>query len=408
MRGVPTGVGRRVRRLALCASLLATGWVAAPALSADPYMPEAVDFDQRLPELSRMSAEAVARTADEHAGEGPETGFRSPVIRAPDRFDLVGLAGELRPLELRARETDGAWSDWIETGNGDPIYFGGAEEVQLRAHGWRPAGRLHYVNVSGTTSGASSALTSVRRAINSAFISAAAVLEAPASAATERPAIVTRSGWGATGEGGCAPRSAPEKGTVKAATVHHTVTAGRYSESEAPGIVLGICRYHRNANGWNDIGYNALVDRFGNIYAGRAGGLRKAIVGAHAQGFNAQTAGVAAIGTHTSTPITAAAKEGFVSFLAWKLSTHGLSATGKTTLTSAGGSASRYPSGQRVRLNRIFGHGRVGLTACPGEELERQLGKLRRAVQARMDGGGEPDPLPPIPPDDGSGGVTPR
>ena len=393
-------VRRRSRQLLILALALGAGWVATPALSTTPYIPAAVDFEQRLPDVARVDPDRDA--------------FRSGVIAAPERFDLVGLAGELRELELRARETDGEWTDWVETANGDPVYFGGADELELRTHGWRPSGRLHYVNVSGSTSTAESLLTDARQALNGAFISAAAAVEPDADAAPARPAIVKRSTWGATrGKGGCPPRAKPVLGEVKAAAIHHTVTATDYSEAEAPAIVLGICRYHRNGNGWNDIGYNALVDRFGNVYAGRAGGLQKAVVGAHAQGFNAQTSGVAAIGTHTSAPISPAAMEGFVSFLAWKLARHGLSASGTTVLTSAGGEASRYPSGRKVRINRIFGHGRVGLTACPGDSLDAQLGKIRRRTQARMDEDDgsvtpppEPAPPPPLPPP--GGGIIPK
>ena len=172
--------------------------------------------------------------------------------------------------------------------------------------------------------------------------------------------------------------------------------------------MLGICRFHRNGNGWNDIGYNALVDRFGNVYAGRAGGLRKAVVGAHAQGFNAQTTGVASIGTHTTVPITPAARAGIVDYLAWRLAVSGLRAKGKTTLTSAGGDLSRYAAGRRVRLNRIIGHRDVGLTACPGDSLELALQKIRRQVQARI--AGEGTTVPPTDPaaPAGDGGVNPR
>jgi hypothetical protein len=400
----------RPRHLAAAAIVAGCGYVAAPALSTKPYLPEPVDFEQRLPAVETVDQPPAARrTSHGHPGEGPVS-FRSPPIAAPERFDLAGLAGEMRPMELRAREPGGEWTGWVETGNGDPVYFGGAEELQLRTRGWRPSGTLHYVNVSGTTSEVGGLLSGVRRAINSAFISASATLAPAAEALPVRPPVVTRGAWGATrAAGGCKPRTRPSFGQVKAGVVHHTVTANNYSEAEAPSVVLGICRYHRNGNGWNDIGYNALVDRFGNVYAGRAGGLSKTAVGAHAQGFNAQTSGVAVLGTHTTLPVSPESKEALISYLAWKLAVHGRDARGRTAMVSAGGAASRYAAGQRVRTKKVIGHGALGLTACPGAALGAEIRSIRRLVQERIDAAGTAPPPTepaPIPPDDG--GVVPR
>jgi hypothetical protein len=189
------------------------------------------------------------------------------------------------------------------------------------------------------------------------------------------PAVVSRRDWGAAS---CKPRRAPDYGSVKAIHVHHTVSLNDYSAEEAPSIVLAICRYHRNSNGWNDIGYNALVDKFGTLYEGRAGGLGRAVVGAHAQGFNSQAAGIANIGDHSSLPQTPAALQAMARYIRWKLPLHGAPTGGPVTLVSAGGPSSRYPAGREVVSERVLGHRDTGRTACPGGALYAQLGELRR------------------------------
>ncbi len=360
-------------------------WVAAPALSTQRYLPEADDFEQPLPALSKVGG-GGATAATAKRAEGPVR-YRSPVIDAPARFDLAGVAGEMKPLEYRARPEGGEWSDWLETSSGDPVYFGGADQIQVRSRGARPRGRLHYVNVSGSETAAGRLLSGAREAINSAFISVASV--APAGAAPSEPDMVSRAAWGANRDkGGCKPRNRPAYGTVKAAIVHHTVSANDYTADEAPGIVLGICRFHRNGNGWSDMGYNFLVDRFGKIYVGRAGGPSKAVVGAQAQGYNAQTTGASSIGTHTKHPISADAMDAFVRLLSWKLALHGTHGSGKTKLVSAGGSLNRYPSGKRIHVRRISGHGRFDKTECPGRALKHQLKEVRRRTQKRIKGSG--------------------
>ena len=82
-----------------------------------------------------------------------------------------------------------------------------------------------------------------------------------------------------------------------------------YSRSEAAAIVKGIQLFHVRGNGWNDIGYNFLVDRFGTIYEGRFGGVDRNVIGAHALGFNTGSVGIALLGTYEDAAPSAAAQD---------------------------------------------------------------------------------------------------
>lgn len=160
----------------------------------------------------------------------------------------------------------------------------------------------------------------------------------------------------------------------RAVTIHHTAGASSYSKSQVPGILRGILSFHTQSRGWCDVGYNMLVDRFGTIYEGRAGGVDRAIVGAHAGGFNTSAFGVAVMGTYSSaTPWNALGAIDRI--IGWQAALWGYDPTTKVTMTSGG--STRYPSGRKVSLNRVFGHRDVSTTDCPGNGLYSQLSRFR-------------------------------
>ena len=153
-----------------------------------------------------------------------------------------------------------------------------------------------------------------------------------------------------------------------------------YSPSESAALIRSDYLYHVRTRGWNDIGYNFLVDRYGRVFEGRYGGVTRAVLGAHAGGFNTNSTGVALLGTFTSARPTAPMLAALHRLLAWKLDLTHVDPRGHTVLRSAGGANTRYPAGRRVVVNTILGHRSTSYTTCPGNPTIARLGSIRRAV----------------------------
>ncbi|MEW1616432.1 MULTISPECIES: N-acetylmuramoyl-L-alanine amidase [unclassified Streptomyces] len=196
-----------------------------------------------------------------------------------------------------------------------------------------------------------------------------------------RPRIVTRKGWGADER--LREKNFAYTRSVKAAFVHHSATGNNYTCKQAPSVLRGIYRYHVKSSGWRDFGYNFAVDKCGNIYEGRAGGVSKAVLGAHTLGFNTNTMGIAVLGSYASTNPPAAAVTAVSKLTAWKLGLFGGNPKGKVTLVSGG--SNKYKQGVRVKMNVISGHRDGFATECPGARLYKKLGKARTS-SAKLQG----------------------
>ncbi len=197
-------------------------------------------------------------------------------------------------------------------------------------------------------------------------------------AAAGQPAIVPRQAWGADEEiVRAAPIIAP---TLRLAVVHHTAGTNTYTRAQAAAIVRGIEVYHVQGNGWNDIGYNFLVDRFGTVYEGRGGGIDRNVIGAHAQGFNSGTVGVALVGNYSAAIPPKAQRDALVRLLAWRLDVAHIDPLSTVVYTSGGNA--KFRSGKLVTLRAVSGHRDTGPSECPGSRAYALLPALTKRVAA--------------------------
>ncbi|MFI1992134.1 N-acetylmuramoyl-L-alanine amidase [Actinoplanes sp. NPDC020271] len=316
------------------------------------------------------------------------------------RFSLVGVTwddphavADAR-IEVRTRPVGSrTWTSWqrLETdapdesggvdggstrGASDPLWVGPSNGVRARvvtAAGVRalPAGmRVDLINpdvVGEPRTGMVEAALQRPRRVNGVAIPARPI-----------PRLMTRAAWGANES---IVKEAPTyTGPVQVFFVHHTATGNDYSCASSTSVVRGIEAYQVKSKGWNDIGYNFLVDKCGTIFEGRRGGVDRNVLGAHTLGFNTGASAVAVIGDFRTAAVSAATQLSVAQLAAYKLGAAGNAPYSRVALTSGGGP--KFTAGRRVVLNRISGHRDAGLTECPGNLLYRRLTAIRQLAGA--------------------------
>ncbi|MFG3100422.1 FG-GAP-like repeat-containing protein [Streptomyces sp. NPDC048182] len=200
---------------------------------------------------------------------------------------------------------------------------------------------------------------------------------APRPSTVVKPPIITQAQWGASTDYDGTPGYGT---TIKAAVIHHTGTDGdnTLSCSESRARLRSIQQEHF-ARGYYDIGYNFLVDRCGQIFEGRSGGMDLPVVGAHDIGFNTDTVGISYLGNFETAKPSRAALDAIARVVAWKFGMYGIDPTGKVTMVSGspkGQDGNLVDKGQSITLPRVFGHRDTNATACPGKNLYPKLSRI--------------------------------
>ena len=187
------------------------------------------------------------------------------------------------------------------------------------------------------------------------------------------PDYIGRSNWGSTFNLNADIFTPPAAyTTVTHLIVHHS--AGTNTSNNWKGVVASIFDAHVHTNGWQDIGYNWLIDPNGVLYEGRGGGDN--VRGAHMCGYNNNTLGVCLLGNFEIASPTSSMLAKLKELLAYKACKESITADGDSDIVS-------YPG----HMHHISGHKdgcSPNYTSCPGINLYTKLDSMRLETKRQI------------------------
>lgn len=195
----------------------------------------------------------------------------------------------------------------------------------------------------------------------------------------EFPDIITRSEW-CGGAASCTQVTTPYNVTYidpTHAVMHHGASPNTYTDGQA--VVRSYYNYHVNTLGWADIGYNYLIDKYGNFYQGRQNpNLPTSDVrGAHAGASNSTSIGVNFLGNLDVSIATPEQLEKLYDVMAWWFDYNAIDALGSSPFQT-------QAYGVQTKSHFTY-HNSINPTTCPSDDMISRMPAIRLAVQQVID-----------------------
>ncbi|MFZ5850528.1 MAG: peptidoglycan-binding domain-containing protein [Actinomycetota bacterium] len=178
--------------------------------------------------------------------------------------------------------------------------------------------------------------------------------------------IISRAAWGARPPKDDPTHVPPAK---RKAVMFHYSTGQELGRENTSEWVREIQKFHQDDRGWDDIGYNFLIDRYGRIFEGRG----FTVQGAHCPGHNVSAVGICFLGNDDP---------------------------GVADLTPAAKAAFRDLTAEVAKRNGepvVLGHRDGRPTLCPGDEIYAWL-KAGMPLEGEPAAVTVPGPAPAPPP----------